>query len=384
MTKKFICFASCLLFIACDKPSKSPPFNDSDVVEVSGIFLLENGEPLMNTPIHFRNFRYFAYYDQTIPFTQFFNFLMRLAFPFFPIYDNSSEPVKHKAGYFFDQVKTNEYGEFRFQVYAGQLLRDSEGGINISLVNDGKADVDAFSRFNFVIKQQKTELNSATICRQSQIQVVENGDRLDFSWPVPSEDVNSFELIFADARDNSLVWAEKLAGTETSLSLPKLIFQDLEIKVAIETFFQKEEEFILSCLGPSTSFQLDGQIQSIARDHKFHSQDILFDITSLTNSNYYDPIFFQAFDVKRLELDFETTESFSTIITHNLQFVESQGHVISIQFRNTLEEAWQSMNLDGMEAKRFQSFNLGTPISARYLRFDFENYVSDLQEITIY
>ncbi|WP_141734492.1 hypothetical protein [Oligoflexus tunisiensis] len=374
-----------LAAVACTgekNPGKSPYFEDNDILTVSGQFLDQDSQGLPSTSIALRNLRIFAYINpsQTY-FAETMNWFLALAFPMFPGYD--TRPVKVKPNYFLKEAVTARDGSFTFQMRADQTLRDAEGGINITLINDGDGTSASYAKYNFVIKAQETQLEPIALCDLGET-VQENAQTLDWSWSQPSYALDHYEIRIADAQDNSLLWASRVEGSATQLSLPKGIFQASTLRYAIEVFYRFEDEFHTSCLTPSRTLVISSPFTNRALQKKAQGENIPFTITSLTNGRFNDVNYFAAYDTRSVTIDLEDDTLISSINLHNLQFSSSDTQTLIIEAAMQDDpDNFLSIGLDAATPLRFGTYTLPTPGSYAKVRISTSQVISSLQEVSI-
>lgn len=384
--KKVIVGLSCLFASACTgekSPGKSPYFKDEDILTITGQFLDQNSQGLAETKIALRNLRVFAYINpsQTY-FKETLNWFISLAFPMFPTYDTKA--VKVKPNYFLKDAVTARDGSFRFQIRADQVLRDADGGINIMLINDGDGTAASYAKYNFVVKEQETNLDPIPLCDLGET-VQENAQTLDWNWALPGYALDHYEVRIADAQDNSLLWASRVEAAATGLSLPKSIFQAESLRYAIEVFYRFDEEFHASCLTPSRTISMANPISNLASQKKASGENIGFMITSLTNGRFNDVSYFAAYDTRSITIDLEEDKLISSINLHNLQFTsDSAPHQIMFEAATkAAPDTFLSIGLDAETPLRFGNYQLPAAGSYARLRISASNVFSTLQEVTV-
>lgn len=365
----------------CGGQSKSPEFLPDTVLSIEGVYLNDQGEPLAGQFIQLRNYRFFSYIDYTeaaIDVVQsVMVFFLNLAFPFYPIFHNDEVKVE-KAGYYADKMKTSGTGKFSFKVRAGDFLRDHDGGINIQLVN-ALNDEKQYGRYSFVIKGQDTDLGTVRLCSLGGINLTEDSSNVTFQWTAPSDAVGKYLINFGTAADNALVWASEVAGDQTSLTLPKIIFSDLNARMAIEAFYTDEAEKKVSCLSPTKDFSVTST-PSLVAGALATSDEILFKIDSLTNKNFSDRPFFGAFDTKKITLTLEQPTAINILTLHNLK-LESAGS-LSVSYR--AESGGNLTNIGTFAEKRFMVATFPSTVTAKEIVLEFSSFVQHLQEIGAY
>jgi hypothetical protein len=310
------------------------------------------------------------------------NWFLALAFPMFPGYDTS--PVKIKPNYFLNDAVTARDGSFHFQMRADQLLRDADGGINITLINDGEGTEASYAKYNFVIKEQETSLDPIPLCDLGET-VQESALTLDWTWPAPAYALDHYEVRVADAQDNSLLWASRVEAGTNQLTLPKSIFQASQLRYAIEVFYRFDEEFHASCLTPSRTLNMANPITNLAFQSKASGENISFAITSLTNGRFNDVNYFSAYDTRSIIIDLGEDKLVSSINLHNLQFT-SDNAPHQLMFEAATQDApntFVSLGLDAETPLRFGHYPLPTAGSYARLRISANNVFSILQEISV-
>lgn len=384
--KRFIAGLSLLILGGCTgekNPGKSPYFEDADILTITGQFVDQNSQGLAETKIALRNLRLFAYINpsQTY-FKETVNWFLSLAFPMFPTYDKKAEKVK--ANYFLKDAVTARDGSFRFQMRADQTLRDAEGGINITLINDGEGTTSSYAKYNFVIKAAETNLDPISLCDLGET-AQETAQTLDWSWPLPTYALDHYEVRIADAQDNSLLWASRVEASSTQLSLPKSIFQSSELRYAIEVFYRFDDEYHASCLTPSRTITLTNPITNLAQNKKASGEGIDFIITSLTNGRFNDVSYFSAYDTRSITIDLEQDTPISSINLHNLQFTsDTAPHELIFEAATKASpNTFVSIGLDAVTPLRFGNYQLATPGSYARIRISASNVFSSLQEVSV-
>ncbi len=385
--KQMIWISLAISLMACSadkKPGNSPFFEDEDILSIAGTFQEKDGEGLGNRNIALRNIRRFPYYDPTATYVRdAISWFFQLAFPMFPVYEGSYVQQKVKSNYFLKEVKTAIDGSFQFQMRGKDVLRDSEGGINIVLINDGQGTTDSFAKYSFVIKSKTTDLGSIKLCALNE-QRQELADELSFSWTLPGYTLDHYEFRFADARDNSLLWVSRVDAAATSLTLPKSIFQTDSIRYAVEIFYTFEDELQTSCLTASQSFQLASPKSNLAAGRPVVAENIAFRVTSLTNGRFNDPSYFAAYDTRSLVVNLGQNTLIQSVNLHNLQFTSDASAKLSIEGATAEDPtAFISLGLDQVDALRFASYTLPVAGSWARVRISSPGIISNLQEIAI-
>lgn len=382
------------LTTACGlESSKSPEFAPGTIVSVTGQYLKENGEPLRDTPIAFKNLRRFGYIDSLdaaqAEVTRAFSQLFIAAFPLFNYYDPvlgmssiKEDPSKYtkKPNYYLDQARTDSSGKFSFQINSEKLLRDAEGGINIVIVNE-KDEAPEFGKFVFVVKGADTDLGSIRLCTLGGINMTENetDDTVTFSWTKPQESVQQYVMRFGIPEDGSALWTENVAGDLNSATLPRAIFHNRAVRLAIEAFYLSESEKKNSCLTPPKDFQLNSGQNLVSAGVLAESKEIKFKLNSLTNGKFDDHIYLQAFDVNSLTFDLKEKKVISKIGLFNLNLKTKSK--IEFLFSNDGETYTEAESAD---AKRFQLHQLTAPVEARFIQIKTESRIVDLKEIAFF
>ncbi|MDQ3231288.1 MAG: hypothetical protein M3Q07_05655 [Pseudobdellovibrionaceae bacterium] len=384
--RKFIAASLALTGAACsgeDNPGKSPNFNDDDIVTISGQFQDASHQGLPSTSIALRNLRVFAYINpsQTY-FKETLNWFISLAFPMFPTYEKASQKVR--PNYFLKDAVTARDGTFRFQMRGEEVLRDADGGINITLINDGDGTSSAYAKYNFVIKSATTTLDPIALCDLGET-VHDNAQTLDWSWTLPGYTLDHYEVRIADAQDNSLLWASRVEASATQLSLPKSIFQASSLRYAIEVFYRFEDEYQTSCLTPSRTITITNPATNLARNKKAIGENIAFVVTSLTNGRFNDVSYFSAYSTKSVIIDLEQNTLISSINVHNLLLTsdEAPNELIFEGATQAAPNTFVSIGLDGETPLRFGNYQLPIPGSYARLRISADHVLSSLQEISV-
>lgn len=377
---------SCLLVCACTgekNPGNSPYFKDEDILTISGQFLDQSDQGLATTKIALRNLRVFAYVNpsQTY-FKESLNWFIALAFPMFPTYDTKATKVK--PNYFLKDAVTARDGSFTFQIRGDQTLRDADGGINITLINDGDGASASYAKYNFVIKEQQTTLDPIALCNLWET-VQETTTTLDWNWPLPAYALDHYEVRIADAQDNSLLWATRVEAGATQLSLPKSIFQAESLRYAIEVFYHFEDDLHASCLTPSRTISIADSITNLAFQKKASAENIDFAVTSLTNGHFNDVSYFSAYDTRSITIDLVEDKLISSINLHNLQFTSDTAPHQLIFEAATYEapHTFVSIGLDAETPLRFGHYPLANPGSYARLRISAGHVFSSLQEVSV-
>ncbi|SMF32110.1 hypothetical protein [Pseudobacteriovorax antillogorgiicola] len=385
-------FCICLIG-SCESTSESesPQFDPSDIVEISGTYLNDDGSPAARTYIHLQNLNTYGYYDPLYTSVADFllKFFQRVAFWPFPFYSwGDNDRDKTSPGYFLDEIRTNDVGQFNFEVTAGSFVRDSSGAINITLINDGDESSDPYGRFTFVIKEQVSALDELILCKLEPLTLSEGASTIDISWLAPSFTVESYQIKFANPDDNSPIWVSSVEGTETTISLPKSIFADYSVRFAIEAFYQidgdNESQLKKSCLTPSQEFTIATPTPNLAANAYASSPSIDFTITSLSNGEFDDPWYFEAFDTNTLTIDLGSETTIESINLHNLMFSSSSSQTIAIQGASSGNESADFSELIATtSATRYMSLSLTSPATVRWLKIIASSTLLDLQEVSI-
>ena len=374
-----------ILTLSCSKSSNSPEFDDTDIVEISGRFLNADNSAVANEYIFLTNYRYFAYYDpnEILIGIEYINWISYAFFGFPFVLFGESKNEYNPADYFSQEIVTDSDGYFSFQLEAGNLVRDAQGGINIVLVNENDPESESLGKYNFVIKDQATQLGDLILCDFESLSITQTANTIDFSWTQPDLEINHYLFKFIDRRDNSIVWLEQVEGTNASLSLAKTALLDIDVYLAIEMFYTFEEEFHKSCLSPQKSVPELSNSTNLAANQPSTASGIEFTITSLTNEGFNDPTYFSAFDVNEVVIDLGETRNFSYINLHNLIF--ESGESITGTIRISDEETFSNSStiFQSSTLSRFLSIPIEGGASSRYIRLTFSSVVESLQEVSV-
>ena len=369
------------------KKSKSPDFDPESIVQIKGQILDPDGEPLSNTKIELRNLRYYAYTEVNSPLPKFFYWMFwKLAFFMFPAYETKNDEVKEQANYFLSDVETDIEGYFDFQIKAGNLLRDELGGININLLNAGDGMQDAYIKHIFVVSEQVSELGSIQQCTLGPFSITEGSDSIDISWQSPATEVTQYVLKIADADNNYLLWTDRFEADTNTVSLAKAIFGTKTLRIALEAYYRNDVSWTSLCLTPSQTFQAQSPVTNLASGAIARSPQIEFDINSLTNDQYNDNSYFDAFDTLDLVLDLSADRTIQGFNLHNLL---ASKEASSIELTAYCASESDPENFDvvlgrDLSLKRFFAYPLDAPVTCRYVKFRFSQSISQLQEVTIW
>jgi hypothetical protein len=392
-----VVLAGTVLLGACGKSdSDSPDFAPGTVLKISGKYLDENGEPFSDRAVMFRNTREFAYIDESSVALEsalrtFGSMVMYAAFPFFFFYDNifGQDPTKvdrskyeEKANYQLASARTDGTGAFTFEVEADDMLRDSDGGINIVVVNE-KADAPLFGKYAFVVKKEDTTLESLPLCTLGGIQFSENAatDQITFTWTAPSKTVSKYILRFGLPENGAMVWSEVVDGasaTPTTATFSRAIFQGQPMRLAIEAFYTFSSTKKYSCLTSPLDFTATTIATPVSTGALASTDNIKFKINSLTNGGFTDNMYFGAFDPRDLTLDLGEEKTFSRMVFHNLKLRTGGNVKVS-----TSSDGVTFSDSETFEEKRFIDHSFAA-LSARYVKLTFSSRIVDLQELTLY
>ena len=373
--------------LGCGSPSKTPYFPPGSTIEVSGTYLDSSGQPISDRKLSFQNLRKFAYVDETSVEVE--TFFRLLAYPFFGFYDLlfGIDPFKvdrskyeQRPNYRFENARTDKDGKFVFKVKADQMLRDAAGGINIVVVNESDMN-SLFGKFSFVVKSLNVKLGSVSFCDLGGIQLTEDSglDTVTFSWSKPNDSVARFVLRFAAVNSGAALWTQVVDGNTTSLNLPRALFFNQPVRLAIESFYAFEEEKKVSCLSSPKEFTLNSPSLSLASGGLVSATGINFKINALTNGSFFDRPYFEAFESTGFTLDLGQEKLVAKLAFYNLQLQASGKMKISgssdgVTFTAPVE----------FEEKRFQEVTFGSPQTLRYLKVEFSSRLKDLQEIALF
>jgi hypothetical protein len=367
--------------------SKSPKFLPGSVLTVSGKYLDESGKAFSDQQLVFQNLRKFAYIDETGVAIE--SYARLLTFPFFSFYyivfDGDPLTVNRdkylqKPNYILKKVRTDSTGAFSFSLRADDLLRDSEGGINISIVNDS-SNSNLFGKYSFVVKNIGTDLGTLGLCSLGGIMVSEDTatDSSIFSWAAPSTPVSRYVLRFGDPNTGSVIWTQVVDGSLTTLTLPRSLFLNQSVRLGIEAFYTFEVEKKISCLSAPKDFKHTSPLNSLASGSIVNASNIKFKINSLTNTKFSDNPFFEAFDSREFVLDLGEQKLVSRLLLYNLQ-LQTSG---SLSVSGSLDGVTYT-SIEQFEEKRFMNLSLATPTTSRYLKFSFSSRLIDLQELALF
>jgi hypothetical protein len=388
--KHFLCILLSLSMIHCDgKESDTPEYDPNTLLTISGRFLDGDGTPLTSTPIHMKNLRYDSYIDPVkCVVDQIDNLIFSLiylawVFPFYLFGSSTDASAKPDPGvvrpnYFNDKIKTDSEGNFEFSIKAGKFLRDENGGVNIELVNNKASDDSLFGKYQFVIKEEDSVLGDLQLCSLGGLEFTENDDDVTISWEAAPSEVTKYITNFGISSSNALLWSVETDSETTSITVPKTVFNDFEIKVASQAYYTFEDQKKISCLSEPLTFTLTSPTSSIITDTIAEVSNVKFKVTSFSNGKLNDPVFLKAFNSKQIIIDMEEALEFSNINFHNLSLVKAGETTISTSDDKT---TWTEL---GTEAEvRFMTYALDTSVTARYLKFDFSSQLVDLKEITV-
>jgi hypothetical protein len=369
--------------------SKSPTLDPTSPVTIKGKYLDDNGSGLPDTQINFRNLRRFGYVDMTaVEHAQSVALFLKMAFPFFLIYEDlfNEDPLRvdpnlfrYKPNYFLTKVRTDSQGNFSFRVRVDQLMRDEAGGINIVLVNEKYRD-NRFGKYSFVVKKQDTNLGELRLCELGGIKIEETAGSENFlvQWTAPAQTVSKYVVNFAVPEDSSLVWSAEVAGDQTSVTVPKFLFESLKTRVAIEAYYALESEKTVSCLTSPKDFSLLNPEKSLGQNAKVTADEIPFRLSSLTNRKFSDNGYLEAFSPSRLTFDLLEKKTLKAVALHNLR-LGSKG-----EFEIEVSEDGISWSVaKKAPERRFLVETFDSPVTTRYLRLAFSSRLLDLQEISI-
>ncbi len=387
--------AAASLLGACGKSdSDSPNFAPGTVLKISGKYLDESGEPFSDRAVMFRNTREFAYIDESSvelesALRTFGTMVMYAAFPFFFFYDNvfGRDPTKvdrskyeEKANYQLTSARTDGAGTFNFEVKADDMLRDSDGGINIVVVNE-KAETPLFGKYAFVVKKEDTSLGTLSLCTLGGIQSSEDAvaDTITFTWTAPSTEVSKYVLRFGLPETGAMVWSEVVEGTVTTATYPRSIFLNQPMRLAVEAFYTFSSTKKVSCLTSPTDFTTTTIATPLSTGALASTDNIKFRINSLTNGLFTDNMYFGAFDPRDLTLDLGEEKTFSRMVFHNLKLRTGGNVKVS-----TSSDGVAFSDSETFEEKRFMVHTFASPLTARYVKLTFSARIVDLQELTLY
>jgi hypothetical protein len=374
--------------IACgSSSSKSPQFLPGSVLTVTGKYLDEAGNGFSDQQLLFQNLRKFGYIDETGVAIE--SFARLLAFPFFAFYDVIFEgdslsvdrsKYLQSPNYNLKRVRTDGSGSFTFNLRVEDLLRDAEGGINISIVNE-KSSSTLFGKFSFVVKNIGTDLGTLNLCTLGGIGMAEDAvlDTATFSWSAPQTAVSRYVLRFGDPTSGAVIWTQVVDGSLTTLTLPRSLFLNQKVRLGIEAFYTFEAEKKTSCLSAPKDFHLTSPLSSLASGGIVNASNVKFKINSLTNAKFSDNPFFEAFDSREFVLDLGEQKAISKLRLYNLQ-LQSSG---SLSVSGSLDGSTYTA-IDQFEEARFMNLSLTNPTSLRFLKFSFSSRLVDLQELALY
>lgn len=373
------------LSASCGSKSKSPEFDPETIVQIKGQMLTPDGSALGNTQIELRNLRYYPYSEPNTPLPKFINWLFwRFAFFMFPAYEPQNDDMQKLPNYFLTNVTTDADGYYDFKVKAGNLLRDEQGGINIILLNHGEDMSQSYVKYLFVIGEQETNLGEIQQCNLGPFQVNEQANQVMIDWQAPTKPVDHYVIKIADASNNYLLWTATVDGDQESLELAKTIFMNKSTRIAIEAYYQNTEDFKALCLTPSQIFSLTSPTINLAANKLAASPQIDFGVTSVTNENYNDRSYFEAFDTDEITIDFNQDTSISGINLHNL-LAESDATYLNAVIKCSVDSAPETFDTvlhANAAVSRFQSITLNEPTTCRHLKISFSGPISQLQEVT--
>lgn len=373
--------------LSCGTTPKSPAFDPDTILKVEGQFLQPNGEALAGINIDLKNLNRFAYIDMTAvaisEIGRAFSYMFNFGFIFYPFY--APEKLSHnnegvaRPGYFVDSVTTDLEGRFSFQARAGNLLRDAEGAINLSLVNQ-EDDTSLFGRYAFFIKKQDTSLPALQLCDLGNLQLAETAEEVTVSWQ-PEDRFTRYNVSIVDAASRHVIWVAGLDEGLDQFSIGRSIIQDREVLIAVEAYeILEDEEMTLSCLSKPLSYQGGTPIDVYSQSKSISAPSVPFKISQLTNGRFDDAIFLRAFQEKELTLDLEETTSITRLLLYNLKLDGTPGSAGLVVSSSNDGEIWQELQ-SGLNEERFMQILLPAPIQTRYLRFQFSREIYDLQEI---
>ncbi len=379
-------FLSAFTLLGCgETTSNSPEFDPEADVTIAGKLLKIDGSALTDTPIDVRNLRRNGFIDyekaHADTLAQIAAFpILTLAWPFVWFYNYTDENLKkyeENPNFFVSQIKTSFDGAFRFVAKAKQLLRDADGGINITIVNGKEASL-SFAKYSFVIKEQNTELGEGRLCDLGGVTATEEADSVTLNWQAPPFTNVRSVLKLADAETKSLIWSATPDAAATSITLPKSIFSSRPTQLAIEAFQKFETESTVSCITPPLAISLANPLTNLAAGAQVNADNISFRITSLTNTRFDDKPYFGAFDTTELSIDLGSVQDVSHLVLHNLQLTAASNLTIGLSTDNV---NWTVPTAEA--AKRFTLRSFDPAVPARFVRLRFDASIVTLQEVVV-
>lgn len=380
-----------LSLVACsDAGTKTPAFADDEILGFTGRFLDANGAGVAGSRIILQNFRHRSFIDPTQALVDSATFA--LIYPsvviawFFPIYLLSWGRIKpdlpprdsgrQKAGYYFGQLVTDADGRFNFRIRAASMLRDSDGNINVDIVNDSPAA--PFGKFSLVVTSKTSEVGDVTLCTLGGLVVEEGDSDVTVSWQAPAIPVAKYHVNIGTQASNALVWSVEADAAATSVTLPKVALGDLATKVAVQAFTTFEDDRKVSCLTPTVDIALAAPAKSLAAGALGAAPGIGFKLSSLTNGLLDDSPYLEAFGPSSLTLDLGEQKTIRQAVLHNLLLAA----VGTLTVETSLDGlAWSTAGQ--AEERRFLAVPLADGVEARHIRFTFSHPLTDLKEVTL-
>ena len=246
------------------------------------------------------------------------------------------------------------------------------------LINDAAASDGFFGKFNLVIKEQETDLGSNRLCGQ-ELTINEGVDNVKIGFEPLAETVAKYVVNIGAAKDRSLIWSQDIANTESSIDLPKSVFGSEKTLVAIEAYYRLEEALTSACLFPPQTFQVAEPVTSLASDQLAQANGIEFLVDSLTNGEFADPIYFEAFGTRTIQLDLPADSDVTTVVLHNLK-VKAAGN---LTLYGTIEGS-EAVELGTFPEQRFMVIDLGKANNVDGVQLTFGSGLVDLQEISVH
>lgn len=361
-----------VLLMSCG--TKSPTFPPGTELTISGKLIDDDNKPVPNALIAFQNIREFGYRKQGL----IEQLAMIIFFPFIFI-----DPGYVTPEFFLSDITTDADGTFIIKLLEDKLLRDKDGGINILLTAKSQ-EQEGSANHSFVVKEKDTDVGVMHLCQLGGIQVSQPplGENLTISWAPPQETVENYLIRFGRPEANDLVWASLVAGDKTSLEIRSQIFQDLPSSLMIESIFTNGEDQKKSCLTPMVSLPQEitsASAGALSDGRSFTSPDVPFLISSLSDRNFRNAPYLEAFQTSLLNIDFEQPHALQTIVLHQLSLA-GDGNIIIEASED--EKTWTQI-LE-IQAETYLHHKFETPITARFLRFNFPANLIDLQELRIF
>ena len=369
------------------KDSKSPYFARGTQVRFKGRILRSDKNPFSNAPLIFQNPRYFGYIDTTSATLNLIKNMILLPLRVLNLGSSEGFPADKKSVFskdlFSADLETDAQGQFFLSIDESKLLRDFDGGINITIVYRPTTGMAAL-KYDFIVKAEETAFDDFYLCDDLAPVVTQDGDDVNVTWKAGPIPALRHILNIRSPSNRGLIWVQSFDGKVMGTQFKKTLLSNRNTSLNLERFYVDEEQKKVTCLSPSVEFNVLNPAISLSRGSITTTPKTQFKFVTLGNENFNDKIFLEPFDIKSLVQDFGKEITFSRIYLHNLKVESAPSLSFSVAGDNSTVYTNVSPANVVNGSNRFLEVILSQPVTARYLKVESSTKIVDLQEMTIF